>query len=90
MIEESKSVVDDLDKSKFSNVSQNISKFNVLEKIVQPTLTELLEDEIVDKFGKQNIENQLHKKKQERQAYNRNKADLELARSSLKKDFILK
>lgn len=90
--EESKSDTEDLSKANDSSLAntQNMSRTMVLEKTSHPTLNELLEDEMEDKFGRPNVVAQQDKTRDERFKHNRQRADYELAKETLKHEQILK
>lgn len=91
--EEIKSDTEDLDKSPANSSTinaSNISKTIVLEKSYHPTLNELLEDDMEDKFGRPNVEVAKNKDKGEKVTYNRRKADPELAKQAMKEECILR
>jgi len=79
-----------------SNVNQsnltglNISKTSVLEKSSHPTLNELLEDEMEDKFGRANPKVENIKNHNEKLSYGRQRADPELARIAVEAEKIIK
>lgn len=60
----------------------------MIDKTSQPTLNELLEDEMEDKFGRPNVKAQIDKDREERLAHNRRKADYNLALETLKHEKI--
>ena len=71
-------------------VKSSNGKFTVTDKTSQPTLNELLEDEMEDKFGVPRAKAEIDKQREERLAHNRKRADYILAVDTLQFEKIRK